>query len=123
MIDQDEQLRNITNRKKPKDRSPTLLGPLLEQYVTEQVSPKYRQFSSVDQAWRQAVPDELAAHCWCESLSAGQLKVIVDSPAYMYKLQVISSELVERLEELCRRPKIRSIKFVPGVSLRSERAI
>ena len=114
MVDQDEQLRNITNRKKPKDRSPALLGPILEQYVTEQVSPKYRQFSSVDQAWRQVVPDELAAHCRCESLSAGQLKVIVDSPAYMYKMQLISADLIEKLSELCRRPTIRKIKFVPG---------
>jgi predicted nucleic acid-binding Zn ribbon protein len=114
VIDSDEQLRNITSRKKPRDNSPARLGPLLEQYIAQQVSPKYRQFSSVEEAWRQAVPDELASHCRCESVSNGQLKIIVDSPAYMYKLQTISTELLERLEQLCRRPKVRTLKFVPG---------
>ena len=114
MIDSDEQLRNITNRKKPKDYSPARLGPLLEQYITEQVSPKYRQFSTVEGAWLQVVPEELAPHCRCEDVSGGQLRIVVDSPAYMYKLQTISGELLEKLEQICRRPNIRKLKFVPG---------
>jgi predicted nucleic acid-binding Zn ribbon protein len=120
VIDQDEQLRNITNRKKPKDRTPARLGPLLEEYITEQVSPKYRQFSTVEQTWRQVVPDEMASHCWCEGISGGQLKIIVDSPAYMYRLQVMSAELIERLGELCRRPAVKKIKLVPGFSERQK---
>jgi predicted nucleic acid-binding Zn ribbon protein len=67
----------------------------------------------VQQAWQQAIPDELAPHCRCDGISDGQLKVVVDSAAYMYKLQTMSAELIERLGELCRRPKIRKIKFIP----------
>jgi predicted nucleic acid-binding Zn ribbon protein len=114
VIDLDEQLRNITKQKEPKNRIPASLGSLLEQYIAEQVSPKYRRFSAVEQAWRQAVPDELASHCRCEDVSGGQLRIFVDSPAYMYKLQTMSVELLERLEQLCRQPKIRKLKFVPG---------
>jgi hypothetical protein len=114
VIDQDEQLRNITNWKKPKDHAPARLGTLLDDYIRDEVSPKYRQFSSVEQAWRQVVPDELAAHCWCDGISSGQLKIVIDSPAYMYKLQMISAELIEKLGQICRRPRIRTLKFVPG---------
>jgi hypothetical protein len=118
-FDQDEQLRNATKWKKPKGHGSVRLGSLVEGYMHEEIEPKYQQFSSVEKAWLQAVPDELASHCRCESVSGGQLKIVVDSPAYMYKLQVMSSELVEKLEHLCRRPRIRSIKFIPGLPGRS----
>jgi len=113
VIDSDEQLRDITKWKKPKSRTVDRLGTLMESFVRETIAPSYRQFNSVEQAWRQAVPDELAAHCWCDGISNGQLKVVVDSAAYMYKLQMMSTELIDRLDQLCRRPKIRKIKFVP----------
>jgi hypothetical protein len=114
VIDQDEQLRSITARRKPKDRTPGRLGPFLEAYVTEQVAPKYRQFSSVEQAWHQVISDELAQHCRCDGVSGGQIKIVVDSPSYMYKLQAMSVELIEKLEHICKRPRIQKIKFVPG---------
>jgi predicted nucleic acid-binding Zn ribbon protein len=114
VIDQDEQLRSVTFWKKPKKSSPALLGSFLEHYITEQASPKYRQFSAVEQAWLQVVPDDLAPHCKCDSVSAGQLRIIVDSPAYMYRLQIISTELIDKLGELCKRPTIRKLKLVPG---------
>jgi hypothetical protein len=113
VIDSDDQLRSITEWKKPKVRTPDRLGSLMESYMREEIAPHYRQFSSAEQAWRQAVPDELVPHCWCDGISNGQLKVVVDSAAYMYKLQTMSAELIERLDQLCRRPKIRKIKFVP----------
>lgn len=113
MIDSDEQLRDITKWKKPKNRTPDRLGTLVERFMREEIASSYRQFNSVRQAWRQAIPDDLAPHCWCDGISNGQLKVVVDSAAYMYKLQTMSAELIERLGELCRRPKIRKIKFVP----------
>jgi hypothetical protein len=113
VIDSDDQLRNITEWKKPKKHTPDRLGSLMESYMQDQVAPHYRQFSSVEQAWRQAVPDELAPHCWCDGISNGQLKVVVDSAAYLYTLQTMSAELIERLDQLCRRPRIRKIKFVP----------
>jgi predicted nucleic acid-binding Zn ribbon protein len=113
-MDHDEQLRRIAQWKKPQPLASVRLGTVLEKYVQEQVAPKYEQFSAVEEAWRQVIPDELAQHCRCDGVSAGSLKIIVDSPAYMYKLQMVSSELLEGLEQLCRRQKIRKLKFVPG---------
>lgn len=113
MIDSDEQLRELTKWKKPKARIPDRLGTLVESYMHQEIAPSYRQFHSVQQAWRQVVPDELAAHCWCDGISNGQLKVVVDPAAYMYKLQTMSAELIERLDQICKRPKIRKLKFVP----------
>jgi hypothetical protein len=113
VIDSDEQLRAITKWKKPKMRTPDRLGALAESFMQEEIAPSYRQFTSVQQAWRQVIPDELAPHCWCDGISNGQLKVVVDSAAYMYKLQTMSAELIERLDQICKRPKIRKIKFVP----------
>ena len=113
MVDSDEQLRDITKWKKPKNRTPDRLGTLVESFMHEEIAPSYRQFNSVQQAWRQVISDDLAPHCRCDGISNGQLKVIVDSAAYMYKLQTMSAELIERLDQICKRPKIRKIKFVP----------
>jgi hypothetical protein len=112
-VDSDNQLRAVTTGKKPITHGIDRLGTLLERFVHDEVAANYRQFNSVEQAWRQAISDELSPHCWCDSISNGQLKVVVDSAAYMYKLQTMSAELLERLDQLCRRPKIRKIKFVP----------
>jgi len=77
-----------------------------------QISPRQAVFSEVAETWSQMLPDELARHCEIVDISAGLLKVQVDSPSYMYELQLCSSELLDELRQECPRARLTKIKFV-----------
>lgn len=111
MASEDQELRAIVQRMSPKDRT-SKLGEVLERFMAEALSPKFKAFTAVEQAWREAVPEELASHCRCEGVSNGQLKILVDSPAYMYRLETIRPQLFEQLGRLCPKPKIKKLKFI-----------
>jgi len=88
------------------------LGEVAEQLMTEQISPRQEKFSSVAEVWNLILPAELAQHCEIVGVSGGQLKVQVDSPSYMYELQLCSSELLEELQQQCPKARLMKIKFV-----------
>jgi predicted nucleic acid-binding Zn ribbon protein len=88
------------------------LGEVAQQLMTEQISPRQEKFSSVSEVWSQMLPAELAQHCEIVGVSGGQLKVQVDSPSYMYELQLCSSELLDELQRQCPKARLTKIKFV-----------
>jgi len=114
-MDEREQLRNIVKwRTKRKPNKTVRLGDLVERLMDNQVSPKHARFGSIAEAWSSLLPDELRRHCKIADISGGQLKVLADSPAYVYELRLCSSELLEELARQCPRAKIRKIKFILG---------
>lgn len=90
------------------------LSEVLGQLMDEQVSPRYARLGSVIQTWGQLLPTELARHCRPVDISGGQLKVLVDSPPYMYELRLCGSQLLAELKRQCPRSRIKEIKFVIG---------
>ncbi len=90
------------------------LGDVVEQFLTEQVSPKQARFGAVAELWNQLLPEELCRHCEIVDISGGRLKVKVDSPAYKYELQLCSSELLKELQQQCPKARLTEIKFVFG---------
>ena len=90
------------------------LGEVVEQLMAEQISPRQEKFSSIAEVWNLMLPAELAQHCEIVGVSGGQLKVQVDSPSYMYELQLCSSELLEELQQQCPKARLTKIKFVVG---------
>ena len=65
-------------------------------------------------AWGQVVPPGLARHCRVKNVSGNRLEVWVDSPAYLYEMQLCQSEILQSVQALCPRPRIRSIKLTLG---------
>ena len=80
--------------------------------MDDQISPRQAQFSEVVEIWHRLLPAELCGHCEIIDISGGQLKVQVDSPSYMYELQLCSSELLKELQRQCPRVRLTKIKFV-----------
>jgi hypothetical protein len=84
---------------------------VVQKLLAEQISPQQAKFSQIDDVWRDLLPAELQRHCEIVGISGGQLDVKVDSPAYVYELQLCSSELLSELQQQCPRIRLTRIKF------------
>lgn len=80
--------------------------------MDEQIFPKQARFSQIAEVWSRLLPTQLAGHCEIVELSSGQLDVQVDSPSYMYELQLCSSELLKELQRQCPKARLTRIKLV-----------
>jgi hypothetical protein len=90
------------------------LGEIARQVMSGRITPQQARFGGVADAWSEIVPQELYEHCEIVDLTGGELKVKVDSSAYMYELQLCGSELLEELRRQCPRARLKGIKFVAG---------
>ncbi len=115
MINEDEQLRSTVKwqRKRRLDRA-VRLGDVTRELMENRISPQQARFAPIAELWSQLLPDELRRHCKISDISSGQLKVLVDSPSYMYELRLCGSDLLGELQQQCPRAHIKKIKFVVG---------
>ncbi len=90
------------------------MGEVAKKLMESRISPQQAKFGSVPEIWNQLLPEELRRHCKIAGISGGRLKVLVDLPAYMYELQLCSSELLCELQLQCPRAHIKKIQFVVG---------
>ena len=112
-MDEIERLQNTLRcRRSRKPYSAAGLGQVAQQLLDRQISPRQAVFSEVAETWSEMLPAELGRHCEIVDISAGLLKVQVDSPSYMYELQLCSSELLDELRQECPRARLTKIKFV-----------
>ena len=113
MEEEDKQLRNVIgNWKQPKPKDVDKLGDIVKDFMDNRVGPGHTRFGLVVELWDQLLSVELGRHCKLMDLSAGQLKVQVDSPVYASELRWCTSELLEQLQRQCPRARIRKIKVV-----------
>ena len=112
---EDEQLCRIAEwRTRPKWEMATRLGDTVKQLMKNRILRRQGRFGSVVGQWSQLLPSELSRHCKIVDISAGRLKVLVDSPSHMYELRLCSAELLKRLQQQCPRAQIKEIKFAIG---------
>jgi predicted nucleic acid-binding Zn ribbon protein len=112
-MDEIERLQNTLKcRRTRKPYSAFGLGQVAQQLMDRQISPRQAVFSEVAETWSQMLPAELGGHCEIVDISGGLLKVRVDSPSYMYELQLCSSELLEELQQHCPKARLTKVKFV-----------
>jgi hypothetical protein len=115
VIQEDEQLRAIAKWYAPKKlREPGRLGDIITQYVETELAPKHNKNISVEEAWREIVPEFLAPHCRCMGIKQGHVEILIDSPVYGYQLTIRSSELIEQLRQAVPRIRIKAIKTKIG---------
>jgi predicted nucleic acid-binding Zn ribbon protein len=120
MMNEDQKLRSAgKNRKDRYMNGAARLGDITKELLENRISPKQAKFGSIQEIWNQLLPVELRRHCKINGISGGQLKVLVDLPAYKYELQLCSSELLSELQEQCPRAHIKKIKFVVGSESRA----
>jgi hypothetical protein len=112
-MDEDTRLRNAVKwRAARKPYSAVRLDQAVRKLVEEQVLPRQARFSRVSEAWDRLLPAQLSAHCEIVDIAGGQLDVQVDSPSYLYELQLCSSELLDELQRQCPKARLTKIKFV-----------
>ena len=112
-MDEDTRLRNAVKwQAARKPYSAVRLDQAVRELVDEQVMPRQARFSRVAEAWGRLLPAQLSAHCEIKDIAGGQLDVQVDSPSYLYELQLCSSELLDELQRQCPKVRLTKIKFV-----------
>lgn len=115
MMDEIERIQKILEyRKMGKSYGGVSLGRVAQEVLAERISPQQAKFSQVNEVWRELLPDELYQHCEIIGISGGQLGVQVDSPVYVYELQLCGSELLSELQRQCPRVRLTRIKFTVG---------
>lgn len=100
-------------RYKPR-ASTTRIGQLVDALLRESIKPGQARTDPVLEAWNRIVPPGLAGHCRVRGLSNGLLRIGVDSPVYMYELQLCSQDLLEALQRRCPQSGLRRIKLTLG---------
>jgi len=114
-MDEIGQLDRIVKRRRESEaKGAVRLGDAVSQLMEGQISPVHKKFGPVSEMWSQLLPDELVRHCKPAGVSGGQLKVIVDSPAYLYELRLCGAELLKELQRHCPAARIKEIKLVIG---------
>jgi len=102
---------NVRWRSEPALQTPVRLGDTIRELMDYWISPQQVKFKSVVELWSELLPDGLHQHCRITEISAGQLKVLVDSPSYMYDLQLFSSQLLAELRRRCPKLRIKGLKI------------
>ena len=95
-------------------RSAVKLGDTLSELIGDQIAPQQRRFESIVRLWGQLLPAELNEHCRVVDICAGRLKVLVDSPSYMYELQLCGSAVLKELQRACPQARLQKIKLAVG---------
>lgn len=88
------------------------LGDTLSGLMDNCIVPKQEMFESIAQVWDELLPVEIRHHCRMTDISGGQLNVLIDSPSYMYSLQLYTSEILEELRRCCPQGRIKKIKLI-----------
>jgi hypothetical protein len=90
------------------------LGDCLSELMEGRVGPQQKRFALVAEVWGEILPGELFRHCRIVDISGGRLKVIADSSAYVYEMQLLSAELVKEFAERCPGARIKEIRVAVG---------
>jgi hypothetical protein len=103
------------------------LGEIVTEYITRRVGPRQSYFSTLAGVWDELMPTDMKGHCELTDFSGGRLRIVVDSPVYLYELQLCHNELLRELQRRMRGFKsselggktdiiqpIRRLKFVVG---------
>jgi hypothetical protein len=115
MTNEDEQFRSaVKNRKGRYMNGAARLGDVAKELMETRISPRQARFGSIPEIWNRILPEEFRRHCKIAGFSGGRLKVLVDLPAYMYEMQLCSSEILSELNCQCPRAHIKKIQFVLG---------
>ena len=115
IMEQTNHLGNVVKQGGTSQRKKTeRLGEIVERLLGQKITPQQARFGPLMEFWCRLLPPELAAHCRIADIEGGQMKLLVDSPVYLYELELCYSELLVQLQHECPLAKIKKIKFVVG---------
>ncbi|MGX5913196.1 DciA family protein [Aliidiomarina sp. Khilg15.8] len=101
-------------------RRPTKdLRQLLQQSKLGGMQQRTAQFQHWQQLWQEALPADLAPFCKCTAVSDGVIKVSIASAAWLPRLRMLESHLIDYFNQYLEQP-VHSCTFKvdPGVHQR-----
>ncbi len=108
----DRQLREITMwRGKPATKSTTRLDTIVEGLIKKRITRQQKKSGPVVELWQELLPEKLQQHCKLESMKGGILHVEVDTPSYVYQMQLLKQELLLQLQQQCPAARLQQIRF------------
>ena len=108
-------LERLHRVKQSPERPTPSLGPELLTFFMNSVERKHSRIGKIADCWEKLVPPMLLDHCALESLSAGTLRVIVDSSPHLYELkQVLLAGVQDQLLLACKSSGLRRITLKLG---------
>jgi predicted nucleic acid-binding Zn ribbon protein len=115
-MDEEGRLRSLTQKAqaRAKARRPRLLGEAVNQYIAERVEPQQETSDDIAAAWRELVPRNLAGFCRLAEIARGRVRIVVNSPSYLYQLRLAAPGLLKQLQARCGRKAVKEIKFEIG---------
>src|SRR5688572_10256608 len=112
--DHHEFMRLQENKKVPAPTTPAL-GPEVVDFFKHSVAKRQSKLGKIAEAWAALIPPLLAEHTALESLSRGQLTVLVDSSAHLYDLkQLLLAGLEKQLLLACKSAGLKKVALKPG---------
>lgn len=112
---QDAELQRLHRVKQRNAPSGDPLGPEMLSFFKNSVQKRQTKLSGIAEAWSRLIPEHLLEHCALESLSAGTLRVIVDSSAHLYELkQLLLAGLQQQMLIACKPSGLRKITLKLG---------
>jgi hypothetical protein len=90
------------------------LGELVDTIMRRSIKPNQKRINPVVEAWLSIVPPGFAPYCCVKGVVRSELRIGVNSPVYLYELQLCSQDLLKALQEKVPRAGLRRIKFMLG---------
>jgi len=112
MDDEEKLLCSAIGRPRPPKKSASRLGLSVQTYLKERSS-RLKKNAGVVDVWQQILPHELHKHCSLAGIYGGTLRLEVEPGPYMHEMRLVSSELLEHLQNHCRQAGIKRIALLP----------
>lgn len=115
-MDEEGRLRSVTQKAQAiaRARKPRLLGDAVNQYIAERIEPRQETSDDVAAAWKELAPRNAAGFCRLAEITRGRVRIVVNSPSYLYQLRLSGPELLRQLQARCGRKAVKEIKFEIG---------
>jgi hypothetical protein len=100
----------LANRSNKESISSIRLDSLITDFMENVIEPKHERFQKISDVLGHFIPSGIYEHCRIDSISEGQLNIYVDSPSYMYQLQLYSADILSQLKRCCPQYHIKRLK-------------
>ncbi|MBF0370465.1 MAG: DUF721 domain-containing protein [Magnetococcales bacterium] len=100
--------------KKRKSGKPVAVGSLIEAVAGRFLDNPRNRAMKIWKPWREAVGATLASHTEPTRLKEGTLTIRVDSPAWATQLSFLKPQLLQKLNSLDAKHRIKDIRFQTG---------
>jgi len=110
-MDEDSQLRGATGWQYKPKRTDSRLGDEITSYLKQHLHAFEKNATIVD-IWSQVIPPALRDYCRPDKRVGNTLYVQVMPGTYMYQMQTMAGEVLERMKQISPRCGIQKIKII-----------